>query len=157
MESFAAGLVILALSANAGGADATPTRFGVVSVDARKTLLLRDQPVEPRVVGNNGLEVVRRFTAGDADLILVRDAGGTACPSLFRIVALRGSGVSVSRAFGSCGELIQAKQAEGKVSVATRDYRGPFEPPAERAAAARRVVDFVYADGELTENGKPLR
>ena len=144
--------LILTLSATtaAPAADALSTRHGTLTVDARNELRFRGRPLEPRVAEANGLDFVRRFQRGGADVVLLRTRGGTACPLQYRLVTVEAGGARASEAFGTCAEMKSVRATEGGIVIEMPDYRGPHDGAAARAAATKRAVRFVYAEGRLS-------
>ena len=148
---FAAAL-LLALTTTAGAlaADSLSTRHGTLTVDARNELRFRGRALEPRVAAANGLDFVRRFQRGSADVVLLRTRGGTACPFQYRLVTLEAGGANASEAFGTCAEMKSVRATDAGIVIEMPDFRGPHDDAPARAAAARRTVRFVYAEGRLS-------
>lgn len=135
----------------------TSTRFGPVSVGKDKVLLFKGRPLQPKVQGNDSLDLGEPYRIGPTDVVLVIDNGGTACPFLYYFVALTKSGAKATPAFGTCAELTSVKRTGNTLSVYMPGYRGPLEPERERIRAARQRHVFVFRAGVVTENGKPVR
>ena len=83
--------------------------------------------------------------------MLVTIIGGTACPFLYHFVTLTQSGAKATNSFGTCNEAQLVERKGDSISLTMHDYRGPFEPEAERAAAFKRTVIFVFRDGVIFE------
>ena len=130
---------------------AIPTRFGTLSIDKGYVVHFNGRAVRPKVQGNNGLSVERVFRLATADVVLFEDVGGTACPSLWYIVAVSRSGAAATPEFGSCGELLGVVRKGETIIVSTRGFRGPFEPEADKARAAKEEHVFVFRRGVVTE------
>lgn len=147
-----AAVLLLALTAatSALAADSFSTRHGTLTVDGRNELRFRGRAFEPRVAAANGLDFVRRFQRGAADIVLLRTRGGTACPFQYRLVTVEAGGAQASEAFGTCAEMKSVRATDAGIVVDMPDYRGPHDGAAARAAAAKRSVRFVYAEGRLT-------
>lgn len=86
------------------------TRFGPLSVGQDRVLLFKARRVQPRVRGNNSLDLGTLYRIGSTDVVLVTDNGGTACPYLYHFVAVATAGAKATPAFapavnlhGSCG------------------------------------------------------
>ena len=109
----------------------------MISVSDEKALLFEGKPVQPAVTGNNGLVIPALFTDGDADVVLVEDIGGTACPALFHFVRISKQGLNVSESFGSCSDLIEIVQTQKFIQVSMPSSQNE-----------RHV--FKYQAGELT-------
>jgi hypothetical protein len=138
-------------------AQKAPTRFGAVTVGDDKVLLFRGRPLQPSIKGNSSLDVGRPFRIGAADIALVTDNGGTACPYRYYFVTLSRSGAHTTHSFGTYNVVVSVKQNGESISLSMHGYRGPFEPDVERRKAAHETHFFVFHDGEVTENGKPAR
>lgn len=136
------------------------TRFGVVSVREEGNLLLfKGKPVSPAIEGNNSLDIVAHYEMGQSDVLLLQDTGGTACPALFRFITVSSSGVRVAPEFGTCSEIIYPTwdSKTATVTITMNGFRGPFEPQAEKHKAYMTKTVFRFANGRVTENGKPLK
>jgi hypothetical protein len=133
------------------------TRFGALSVGPDRVLLFKGRPVQPRVEGNNRLDLGEPYRVGAADVVLVTNEGGTACPYLYRFVTITRSGAKPTPAYGTCAALNRIERAGDTLRVYMDGFRGPFEPVQEQRAAAMERHVFVYRAGVVTENGRPVR
>lgn len=136
------------------------TRFGEVVVqEGDSAVLVNGQTVLP--AQEESLSIVRNAPVGAEDVLLLQSGSGTACPALFRVMAVSAQGVQVSPQFGSCSDLVSAvvqtkpNQAE-KLVIRMVGFAGPFEPEEEQRKAARQVLEFIYQQGSLTREGKPV-
>ncbi|WP_298209293.1 hypothetical protein [Acidovorax sp.] len=136
------------------------TRFGdVVIKEDDSSVLLNGQVVVP--APDEPVLIVRHASLGAEDVLLLQSGSGTACPALFRVMAVSAQGVQVSPQFGSCSDLVSAEvqtkpnQAE-KLVIRMVGFAGPFEPEEEQRKAARKVLEFIYQQGSLTREGKPV-
>lgn len=135
----------------------TSTRFGSLTVNDKRMLLFKGRPLDPPIEGNSSLDLGEPFRIGSADVVLVTDNGGTACPFLYYFVTVNRSGAKATPSFGTCGELASLKRTGNAVSLTMPGYRGPFEPEAEKRKAARQRHVFVFRSGGVTEDGKPVK
>lgn len=133
------------------------TRFGSLTIDNDRTLLFNGRKVTPAVVGNNSLDLGDPIRIGETDVVLVRDNGGTACPSLFYFVTVSKTGASATKAFGTCGDVTSVKRMGNSIQLITPGFRGPFEPEAAQLRAARQRHVFVYRAGLVTKNGRIVK
>ncbi|MCX7255929.1 MAG: hypothetical protein NTZ64_04125, partial [Polaromonas sp.] len=136
------------------------TRYGVVSVREEGNLLLfKGKPVAPAIEGNSSLAIVANYEIGQSDVLLLQNTGGTACPALFRFITVSAAGLRTTPEFGSCSDIIyptwDAKTAT--ITITTNGFRGPFEPEADKQKAYMTKTVFRFANGQVTENGKPLK
>lgn len=136
------------------------TRFGdVVIKEDDSSVLLNGQVVLP--APDEPLLIVRHASLGAEDVLLLQSGLGTACPALFRVMTVSAQGVQVSPQFGSCSDLVSAvvqtkpNQAE-KLVIRMVGFVGPFEPEEEQRKAARQLLEFIYQQGSLTREGKPV-
>jgi hypothetical protein len=132
------------------------TRFGDLAVGEDKILLFRGHPLYPPIHGNNNLDVGEPFHIGATDVALVTNNGGTACPFLYHFVIVSESGAKATSSFGTCNSVEKTKRVGDSISLTMSGYRGPFEPEAEIRKAAMETHVFVFRDGVVTENGKPV-
>jgi hypothetical protein len=132
----------------------TITRFGSLAVNREKTLEFNGRALEPLITGNNSLSLGEPIRIGEADVVLVRDNGGTACPCLYYFVTVSKSGAKATPSFGTCGEITEVKPAGKSITVVMPGYRGPFEPQKERRAAQRQKHTFIFRNGVVKEERK---
>ena len=95
----------------------TSTRFGALRVGKDRVLLFKGRPLQPRIEGNNSLNLGEPFRLGATDVVLVTDNGGTACPTLYYFVSVTNSGAKATPAFGTCAELTSLKRVGNSISV----------------------------------------
>ena len=157
------GLLALALSAaiatsaHAQMAERVVTRHGTLSWSPdTNVLLLNGRPVTPRVEGNNGLSLLRKFTVSDADVVIVQDNGGTGCPAQYYAVIVAPQGAKPTKAFGTCSDLIMMAQEGDSITVSMPGFKAHTNM-AEMQRAARERHVFRIVGGVVTENGKPVR
>ena len=139
------------------------TRFGALQIVGQygDALSFKGRRV---LQGHNALSGVETFRFGSgadpahaADVVLVEEAGGTACPALYYFVRVSASGeVKATTAFGTCGEFDSVTRKGDTILVTLPGYLGPFEHEAARAKAARERHVYTYRNGALTKNGFPV-
>lgn len=136
------------------------TRFGEVVVqEGDSAALVNGQFVLPAQEGP--VIIVRNAPVGAEDVLLLQSGSGTACPALFQLLAVSTQGVQVSPKFGSCSDRVFAVVEEKRnqaprLSIRMLGFAGPFEPEEEQRKAAQKLVEFVYQQGALTLDGKPV-
>ena len=136
------------------------TRFGVVAVqEGDSSVVLNGQTVLPPQ--EESVRIVRHAPVGTEDVLLLQSGSGTACPALFQVLVVSAQGVQVSPKFGSCSDRVFAVVEEKRnqaprLSIRMLDFAGPFEPEEEQRKAAQKMVEFVYQQGSLTRDGKPV-
>jgi len=156
MRRFVVAVTLLAaVSAVARAADVA-TRFGPLQIGGEFGNLLSFKG-HRLVRGDNRLSLVETFRMGAADVILVQETGGNACPALYYFVRVSASGAKATAAFGTCDELTQVTRKGDTISVSLPGYLGPFEPAAAREKAAREQHVFTYRAGVVSEKGEPVR
>ena len=136
------------------------TRFGEVVVqEGDSSVLVNGQTV---LTGQGEpLSIVRNAPVGAEDVLLLQSGSGTACPALFQLLVVSAQGTQVSPKFGSCSDLVFAVVEEKRnqaprLSIRMLGFAGPFEPEEEQRKAALKMVEFVYQQGALTRDGKPV-
>lgn len=136
------------------------TRFGVVAVQEKdSSVVLNGQTVLP--AQEESVSIVRQAPVGGEDVLLLQSGSGSACPALFQVLAVSAQGVQVSPKFGSCSDRVFALVEERRnqaprLSIRMLGFAGPFEPEEEQRKAAQKLVEFVYQQGALTLDGKPV-
>lgn len=118
--------------------DKVATRFGTVSVSDQNVLLVDGKPTTPRVEGNNGLSLVKKFSVEGADVVLVQDNGGTACPAEYYFVSVSSGPVKVTKSFGTCSDLIKTSQEGNTITVKMPGF-----------GSNKKAGTFVFKDGVL--------
>lgn len=135
------------------------TRFGVVAVqEGDSSVVLNGQTVLPPQ--EESVRIVRHAPVGAED-VLLQSGSGTACPALFQVLVVSAQGVQVSPKFGSCSDRVFAVVEDkpnqaSRLSIRMLGFAGPFEPEEEQRKAAQKLVEFVYQQGSLTLDGKPV-
>ena len=136
------------------------TRVGVVAVqEGDSSVVLNGQTVlSPQ---EESVRIVRHAPVGAEDVLLLQSGSGTACPALFQVLVVSAQGTQVSPKFGSCSDLVFAVVEEKRnqaprLSIRMLGFAGPFEPEEEQRKAALKMVEFVYQQGSLTRDGKPV-
>jgi hypothetical protein len=160
MRKFIFGITLLLLagaSVTAQETNTSSTRFGALTVSDAGVLLFKGTPVQPKLEANNSLDLSETYQVGVADVVLVTDNGGTACPATYYFVTLTKTGAKVSHAFGTCSDLIQVKRSGNSISVSMPGFLGPFESRRAQNRAAKETHVFIYRAGVVTENGKPVK
>lgn len=134
------------------------TRYGVVAADRENlTLLWRGKPLWP--AGSGSFSVVRHVSSwGQGELLLVQNTGGSACPALYRWIEVSQRGVRASPEFGTCSDLAypfleESPQGQPRAVVRMVEHVGPLGAEALRRKAGRTRVEFVFSEGQLTQNG----
>lgn len=135
------------------------TRYGVLSVrEEGNTLLFKGKPVIPAIEGNSSLSIVASYELGKNDVFLLQDTGGTACPALYRFVTINAAGLRATPEFGTCSEIIYpTSDLKESVTVAMPGFRGPFNPVAEQQKMRMTKTVYTYRNGQVWENGKPIK
>jgi hypothetical protein len=160
MSKYIFGIALLLLAGASALAQETSTittRFGALTVNDAGMLLFKGTPVQPTIEANNSLSLSEPYQIGAADVVLVTDNGGTACPALYYFVTVTKSGAKVTPSFGSCSDLVKIKRTGASISVSMPGYQGPFESKRAQSRAARERHVFIYHAGVVTENGKPVK
>src|ERR1041384_1392216 len=117
-------LLLASASALAQDTNTITTRFGALTVNDAGLLLFKGTPVQPTVEANNSLDLSKPFEIGAADVVLVTDNGGTACPALYYFVTVTNSGAKVTPSFGTCSDLAKVKRVGNSISISMPGYQG---------------------------------
>jgi len=161
MQRFLIFLAAFMVMAQCAKADELATRFGPLRIQGamgENVLTFGGRELVPSVTGNTSLEFVKKFEIGDADVTLILDNGGSACPSLFYFVTTDRDGATSIGLFGSCAYLKTIKRSGDVISLIMPGFAGADAQPeaAVRKADKERHV-FTFANGRLTENGHPAK
>lgn len=91
------------------------------------------------------LSFLERRAVGTNDVILVmNNSGGTACPAQYFFVTVKSAtDVQLSPEFGTCSDLIDVSQNGDQINVSMPEASG-------------KRIQYAYAAGAVTENGKPV-
>jgi hypothetical protein len=143
--------IALVLTATTVNAETITTRFGSLSINDQNILLFQGKSLTPTIQGNNSLSVLGTYPLKNSDAVLIQDNGGTACPAQLYFVELSKKGVKATSVFGSCSDLVEAKQTGEIITVTMPGFMGPFEPEAEKEKAANSTETYRYAAGVVTE------
>ncbi len=150
-------LLLVSTNAPAQEENSITTRFGALTISDAGKLLFKGNPVQPTIEANNSLDLSEPYQIGAADVVLVTDNGGTACPAIYYFVTVKESGAKVTPSFGTCSDLIKTKRVGDSISVSMPGYQGPFASKRAQSRAARERHVFIYRAGVVTENGKPVK
>ena len=131
------------------------TRFGTLAINPNNPrLLFNGKPVLPGVEGNNSLSIVASYELGNADVVLVQNTGGSACPAMYTFVTLSKTSLRATPEFGTCSDIIRiTSDLKGSVTVVMVGFSGPFGAAAERRKAGMTKTVFRYANGEIYPAG----
>jgi hypothetical protein len=160
MRKYIFGIALLLLagaSALAQEENTIRTRFGALKISDAGTLLFKGNPLDPPFEEDTGLSLSELNQIGDADVVLVTQDGGKACPALYYFVTVKESGAKITHAFGTCTDLITIKRTGDSISVSMPGYQGDFESKRAQRRAALEKHLFIYRAGVVTENGKPVK
>lgn len=142
------GIAVLA-SHQAFAADRMATRYGNLQVDSKEPYeaMLLHNGKKIYGEGNYTISLEQKFQVGDQDVVLVgHSEGGNACPATYFFVTLKpGNKVEKSPDFGTCSDLVEVKQDAAGIMVNMPKMNG------------RGKAKYVYKNGVVTENGKPLK
>lgn len=136
------------------------TRFGEVVVqDMDSSILVNGRAVLG--AQEERMSIVRQAPVGSVDVLLLQSGSGTACPALFRVLAVSAEGVQISPIFGTCSDLVTAKVDEPpnqapRLVIRMVDHKRPFESEVEERKASRQILEYVYQQGSLTHQGMPV-
>jgi hypothetical protein len=134
-------------------AESVPNRFGNMSIIGEfgeQKIIYNGRLLDEET----GLSFERKVTLPSRDVILImKNSGGTACPAKYVIFDISATTIISTPSFGTCSDLATVTATATGMIVSLPKFRGPHERGP--AARERRRV-FVYGNGRLTENGKPV-
>lgn len=130
------------------------TRFGSLKIKENE-IFYEGNPLNPSIQGNTSLSTLGVYSVSNADIVLVRDNGGTSCPSLYYLIYMSKNGVKATPSFGTCGDLIEIKQVNEKLLIVIPEFVGIFEP--ETKSTPLRNTIFTFDGTVLKENGNILK
>jgi hypothetical protein len=133
------------------------TRFGVLEFDNEDMLTFRGHRVDPEVKGGPRTYLSDPYRFGASDVVLVTKSGGTACPARYYFVTVSSSGAKATGPFGTCNEAKDIERQGDSISLTMQGFLGPYEPEDKRKKAFAETHVFVFRDGVVTDNGKPVR
>ena len=122
-----------------------PTRFGTLSTNDDSILLLNGKPVRPEVAGNTSLTLVAVVQNDEADIAIIENHGGTACPLLIRIITLSKGILQISPEFGSCSDLVSYTLKGGELQITMPKMQGKGNEV------------FKIQSGVVTVGGRPVK
>ena|SRR5437870_6609767 len=150
-------LLLIATSTSGQETKTIQTRFGALTVSDAGLLLFKGSPVQPKLEADNSLDLSEPYQIGAADVVLITDDYGTACPAIYYFVTINKSGAKLTHSFGTCSDLIKVKRIGDSISLSMPGYKGPLESKRAQTRAARESHVFIYRAGMVTENGKPVK
>jgi len=115
-------------------------RFGTLSINDDKVLMLNGQAVRPEIQGNNSLRILKVFQVDSTDIVIVQDNGGTGCPALYYALTVTSGGARPTKSFGTCSDLAKISQDGNAVIVEMPGFR---ESPKQHAY---RIANGVVSD-----------
>lgn len=136
------------------------TRFGTLQIDEQNELLYLGHSLIPPIRGNNSLTPIGVYAIGNADVLLIQDNGGMACPAMYYFVSVSASGVKSTPEFGTCSDLIKVQQIYDKISITMPEFIGPMESrvdPIGPNRTTRQKPVFTYEDTMLKKNGRLVK
>ena len=143
---------LLVMVSSTAMAQGVSTRFGVLTTNSENTLLFNGRPVTPTIQGNNSLSLLQVIPVGVADDVIVRDNGGTGCPSRYYVVAVSKLAVVASKSFGTCAEMMAVSRKGNGVTLNI----APFVGHGQQSTNAGKPHVFDVITGVVTDNGKPV-
>lgn len=133
------------------------TRFGTLTISDENTLLFKGHPLTPSIEGNNSLSLVEKFQLNTADVVLIQDNGGTACPAQYYFITVSQASAKPTQAFGTCSDLIKTVKRGNSIVVSMPGFTGPFESKTAKTKATKETHVYSFADGLLKENGNLVK
>ena len=160
MRKYIVAIVLLLLAgatALAQEENTIATRYGPLSISDAGKLLFKGNLLDPPFAEDAGLSLSELNQVGDADVVLLALDGGKACPALYYWVTVKESGAKVTHSFGTCSDEIKIKRTGDTISVSMSGYGGDFESKSAQRKAALEKHVYIYREGVVIENGKPVK
>lgn len=129
------------------------TRFGkaIIKDNHEGVQTLFAPNISNDIQGNSYLMFQEKFTLGSRDVLLIANVGGSACPVVYRFVALGKDFSRYTTEFGSCAELSSVKKVGNKIVIVIPTFQGPFEKQ-----QPIKKITYEYDIKDLKINGKVI-
>ena len=122
------------------------TRFGELKTNKDGDLLFKGKVIAPAVNLVSSAYVISSYKLAASDVILVSQAAGNTCPGQFAYVSVAADAAKASPAFGTCYDDDAKPVQNGEVLTFTMKKLG-----------GKGSTKYVYENGVVTENGKPVK
>lgn len=125
------------------------TRFGSLEINDKveemgNEVLYQKKPLKFEDEDSGFFSVKGNFQIKNSDVLLIENDGalGASCPAQFYFVTISNSGTKVTKAFGSCSDVIREVKQIGtdSISITMQDFEYP-----------KQNQTFTYKDGKVTE------
>lgn len=146
IKALSLGFVAAAISLGAAAQVSIPTRYGALTTNKDDALSFKGRVLAPEVTVPSSAYVIQTFAMQDSDVLLISQAGGSACPGQFTFVTLTSSVASVSPTFGTCHDDVSEPILQGQVISFTQPK-----------VKGKGLVKFTYTAGAVYQDGKPVK
>jgi len=150
-------MIMLVTRALPQTADVSKTQFGSLEFSEKDALTFQGKPLDPPIQGGGGSYLSEPYRMGAKDVVLVTKPGGTACPVKYYFVTVTKDGAKATRSIGTCNEATSTERKGNSITLTMKGFLGPYEPEDKRRKAFAEDHVFVFRDGAVTDNGKPVR
>lgn len=156
------GSILLIATISSAFAENVPTRFGSLEIKKRTgedemmgdDVLFQKKILKFEEENPGYFSVIKTYQIKENDILLIKqEIEALACPVQFHFVTLSNAGATVSKSFGTCGDLIEVKQVSenDSIFVTMSGFEGPFSSEAAQLRASKQKHTFVYKDGLVKE------
>jgi hypothetical protein len=129
-------------------ADGISTRFGKLSIkleEPNSVIYLNEKPVEPPIDTISEFTFVKKFQTSLSDVVLLNIGGGSGCAAKYMFLIVTSENFTHTNEFGSCSDLPKMTQQKNKIIVKMPKPKGTG------------YEKYIYFDGAVTRNGKPIK
>lgn len=145
-----AGLILIA----SGFAQEGKTRYGALDFDDQGVLKFKGREIHPEI---KYAYLGETYRMGATDVVLVTKEGGSGCPVVYFLVSVTKEGATSTSYIGTCQQAKSIERHRDTIVFTMQGFQGPFEPEEKRRKAFRETHVFVFKDGKVADNGKPLQ
>jgi hypothetical protein len=148
-----AAMVGLILVGNGLAQDGT-TRYGTLDFNDQGVLSFKGREIHPKI---EHAYLGETYRMGATDVVLVTKEGGSGCPVVYFLVSVTKEGATSTPYVGTCQQAKSIERHGDTIIFTMQGFQGPFEPEEKRQKAFHETHVFVFKDGKVTDNGKPLQ
>ena len=122
------------------------TRFGELRSGENSELKFKGKKILPEVSVFSEAYVLSTHKLESADVVLISQAAGTACPGQFVFVTVSAEGAKATPVFGTCyDDDVKAIQTGETIAFSMKKLGG------------KGSSRYIYERGVVFENGKPIK
>ena len=161
-KQFVVGSILLVSVISSAFAENVSTRFGPLEIKERtgademmgNDVLHQKKLLKFEEENPGWFSVVKTYQIKENDILLIRlEMQALACPVQFYFVTVSNTGAKVSKSFGTCGDLIEVKQAPENdlIFVTMSGFQGSDESETAQLKASKQKHIFAFKNGLVKE------